>query len=100
MMGVRPPGIKLGAEATKQLEFDLEAAWKKLSARRALCEKAYIALVRADADGSQSSAVAFAEWQTANAELAAAKKQYDSLDRVLRAASGKAPRQLPERPTD
>ena len=90
-MSVRPPWIGLGAEAAKQLEVDLEAAWKKLSARRALCEKAYIQLIRAEAEGSRTSAIAFAEWQTANAELAAAKSQYDSLDQALRAASRKTP---------
>jgi hypothetical protein len=91
MVGVRPTGINLGSKAAKELEFDLETAWKKLSARRALCEKAYIALVRADADGSPSSALAFAEWQTANAELAAARDQYECLDKALRAAAGKTP---------
>ena len=89
MVSARPPSIILGTEAAKELELDLEAAWKKLSARRALCEKAYIALLRAETEGSRSSAVAFAEWQTANAELAAAKNQYDSLDHALRAALGK-----------
>lgn len=91
MVSARPPSIILGTEAAKKLELDLEAAWKKLSARRALCEKAYIALLRAETEGSRSSAAAFAEWQTANAELAAAKNQYDSLDQALRAASSKAP---------
>lgn len=95
MVSVRPSGTRPAPEAAKQLEVDLEAAWKKLSARRALCDRAYIALLRAETDGSKSSAVAFAEWQTANAELAAAKNQYDSLDRALRAATrdkGKARR--------
>ena len=92
MMGVRPSGMSLGGDAAKQLEVDLEAAWKKLSARRALCEKAYIALLRAEIDASRSSVLAFAEWQTANAELAAAKNKYDCLDQALRAASDKRPR--------
>jgi len=81
------PGSGPADEATKQLEFELEAAWKKLSARHAQCERTYIALLRAQAESSQSSGFAFAEWQSANAQFASARHEYERLDRSLTAAS-------------
>jgi hypothetical protein len=89
MISGPPPGLRPSIEAVKQLEFELEAAWKKLSAWRAQCECAYTAVLRTQAE-NKSSAFAFAEWQSARAGCARALAEYDRIDRSLAAASSVA----------
>jgi uncharacterized protein YktA (UPF0223 family) len=68
----------------KQLEYELEIAWKKMNERLAQSEAAYLRFAKAHAH------TAFMEWQSAQSEYVAARAEYDRINRAFEEASGMA----------
>jgi hypothetical protein len=76
-----PPGLRAAAVLAKQLEYELETAWKKMNERLAQSEGAYLRFAKAHAH------TAFMEWQSAQSEYAAARAEYDRINQAFEEAS-------------
>ena len=90
MFSGAPPGVHPANIEVKQLEYELEMAWKRVAQRCAQCERAYTNLLKSQMEAGRASHSEFFEWQTLRAELAASRVDHiriqDALIRASRAA--------------